>query len=396
MSWPISVLGELVHVKGGKRLPKGEQYSESATEHAYIRVCDLGGGGIKTNVDELKYISPETQEKIKRYTISSEDVYISIAGSIGVVGAVPKFLDGANLTENAAKLVIKDKSKIDKGYLIWFLATAGKASINAKTKATSQPKLALFRIEELEIPLPPLKEQKRIAAILDKADAIRRKRQQAIQLADDFLRSVFLDMFGDPVSNPKGWEVYSLSDLTSKITDGTHKTPTYISEGIPFLSAKNIKNQGLDWTDTKFISVDEHQDLSKRCNPEIGDIILSKSGSLGTPAIVDVDREFSLFESAALLKPISEIINPMYLLHFLRSSPGKYLMLKSAKGVAIRHLHLTDLRQLQVILPPLSIQGDFAQLVRRITSLIRNLEVMKGENTNVFCSLSQKAFSGKL
>ncbi len=208
MSWPIVKLGNLVDVKGGKRLPKGDTYHNSETKHPYIRVTDFINGSV--NVQGLKYITEETHNKIQRYTISKDDVYISIAGSIGIVGKIPSSLDGANLTENAAKLVIKDGQLLDQNFLIWFLTTQGQDQIQSKKKATSQPKLALFRIEEIELPLPPLKEQKRIAAILDKADAIRQKRVQAIELADEFLRSVFLDMFGDPVTNPKGWEGFYL------------------------------------------------------------------------------------------------------------------------------------------------------------------------------------------
>ena len=173
--WPMVKLGDLILVKGGKRLPKGAEYSQYITGHPYIRVCDMTLGSVKTPKEELKYITDEAFEKIKRYTITSDDLFISIAGSIGITGLISEELSGANLTENAAKLVIKDNDLICKKYLSWYLNTAGRESINSQIKATSQPKLALFRIEELQIPLPPLEEQKRIAAILDKADGIRRK-----------------------------------------------------------------------------------------------------------------------------------------------------------------------------------------------------------------------------
>ncbi|MGL6259775.1 restriction endonuclease subunit S [Vibrio sp. WXL210] len=394
MSWPIVTLGNLVDVKGGKRLPKGESYHQSETKHPYIRVTDFINGSV--SIEGLEYISEKTHNKIQRYTISKNDVYISIAGSIGIVGKIPPSLDGANLTENAAKLVIKDDQLLDQDFLIRFLSTHGQDQIQSKKKATSQPKLALFRIEEIEVPLPPLEEQKRIAAILDKADAIRQKRKQAIDLADEFLRSVFLDMFGDPVTNPKGWEVVELADVTHKVTDGTHKTPTYTSEGVPFLSAKNIKPWGLDWSDTKFVSTDEHNDLIRRCNPEKGDVLLSKSGSLGTPAIVEVDKEFSLFESAALFKLNKELIEPEYLFHYLRSNPTKYMMLRSTKGVAIKHLHLTDLRRLNILLPPKSLRLQFMEIASLVKNKVEKLNDAGSLSDDNFSALSQKAFSGQL
>ncbi len=98
MSWPIVKLGILVDVKGGKRLPKGESYHDSVSKHPYIRVTDFQNRSV--NVGKLVYISEDVYSKIRRYTISYKDVYISIAGSIGIVGKIPESLDGANLTEN--------------------------------------------------------------------------------------------------------------------------------------------------------------------------------------------------------------------------------------------------------------------------------------------------------
>jgi type I restriction enzyme S subunit len=203
-------------------------------------------------------------------------------------------------------------------------------------------------------------------------------------------------MFGDPVTNPKGWEVKKLGEITYKVTDGTHKTPTYTESGIPFLSAKNIKPYGLDWTVTKFISASEHAQLIKRCNPEPGDILLSKSGSLGTPAIVNTTKDFSLFESAALIKLKKEFIHPLFLVHFMKSKPGQKLMLRSTKGVAIKHLHLTDLRELKVIIPSIEHQGRFTKIVESLEVTMSKMVNKQHSPDDMFNSLSQKAFAGEL
>lgn len=261
---------------------------------------------------------------------------------------------------------------------------------------TTRQRISRGNLAKLDVEVPPLAEQKRIAAILDKADAIRQKRKQAIDLADEFLRSVFLDMFGDPVTNPKGWEVKLMSDLTSKITDGTHKTPTYTESGVPFLSAKNIKPWGLDWGDTKFVSQEEHEMLIKRCNPERGDIILSKSGSLGTPAIINTDKEFSLFESAALFKLRKDLIESEYIYHFMKSKPAKYAMLKNTKGVAIKHLHLKELKELEVICPPKDLRVKFINIAQQVASTLSKQNCGEGDIEQCFSSLSQKAFNGEL
>ena len=156
-------LDDIVEVKGGKRLPKDSSYSENKTAFPYIRVADFNEVGI--NLDNIKYLSKEIQSQISNYTINKEDVYISIAGTIGVVGIIPDELDGANLTENAAKLVITNKSKVNNRYLALILRTENsKSQILVFTHAVGVQKLALTRIKQIQIPLPPLSLQEEIVA----------------------------------------------------------------------------------------------------------------------------------------------------------------------------------------------------------------------------------------
>lgn len=157
----------LAEVKGGKRLPKGEKLSEEVTDHPYIRVADFTDKGT-IDLSGIKYISREIHEQIKRYVISKDDLYISIAGTIGKTGFVPPELDGANLTENAAKLVIKDKSQLDLSYLYLFTLTSDfSAQAGLATKTVAQPKLALTRLSKIEIPMCSLEEQKALVSTIE-------------------------------------------------------------------------------------------------------------------------------------------------------------------------------------------------------------------------------------
>ena len=332
----------------------------------------------------------------ERFHINTGDLLFSWSGTPGTSFGAFFWNRGFGVLNQHIFRVDVDENRISKDYLRYAINSQLNYIIDQAHGGVGLKHITKGKLEAVEIPLPPLDEQKRIAAILDKADAIRRKRQQAIQLADDFLRSVFLDMFGDPVTNPKGWEVRNLGDITHKVTDGTHKTPTYTEDGIPFLSAKNIKPYGLNWSDTKFISLAEHEQLIKRCNPEKNDILLSKSGSLGTPAIVKTTKDFSLFESAALIKLKKEFTHPLFLLHFMKSKPGQNLMLRSTKGVAIKHLHLTDLRELKVIVPPMEQQNIFLKIVESIEIVISKMRHKLISSDDLFNSLSQKAFAGEL
>ena len=176
--WAEKTLGEIADIKGGKRVPKGYKLESSDTGYKYIRVADFTDEG---TVDEsnIQFISKEVFEQIKRYTITDKDVYISIAGTIGKSGIIPSSLNGANLTENACKLVFT--KPVNKRYVYLFTKSDIFVSqIEKATKQASQPKLALTRLAEVKMPIPPLSEQKAIVAQLDQLSE-KVKRLQEIQ-----------------------------------------------------------------------------------------------------------------------------------------------------------------------------------------------------------------------
>ena len=168
-SWEVVRLGHVADVKGGKRLPKGSPFANSDTGLPYIRVVDFQDRTV--NACDIQFLRPETQQRISRYTISSNDVYISIAGTIGLVGMIPDCLDGANLTENAAKIVIDNPNDLSQYFLASLLDShTGQSQIARRIHVLGQPKLALERIRTIQLPLPPLPEQFAIAAMLKGAD----------------------------------------------------------------------------------------------------------------------------------------------------------------------------------------------------------------------------------
>lgn len=195
---PISAIAD---VKGGKRLPKGESFASGVTDHPYLRVTDFRDFSIDTH--DLKYLTHEIYQKIRRYTISINDIYISIAGTIGLVGTIPRELNGANLTENAAKIVFKPeyKGQIDKEFVVFYLASSfGKRQIEERSKAAGQPKLALMRIETIEIPvLQSLVEQQRVVAyikyVLEEIEAMRTTVESDSKALDALEQSILAQAF---------------------------------------------------------------------------------------------------------------------------------------------------------------------------------------------------------
>ena len=164
--WEVKKVEDICEVKGGKRLPKGYQLEDEDNAFPYIRVADMYMGGIKQ--DDIKYVPRDIVDKIKNYKISKDDLFISVAGTLGIVGQVPDELDGANLTENADKLC---NIQINKLYLMKVLQSKIIQSIiEAEQTKSAQPKLALTRIKEFLIPIPSDREQVKIASILVEVD----------------------------------------------------------------------------------------------------------------------------------------------------------------------------------------------------------------------------------
>ena len=207
--WVWTRVGEISQVMGGKRLPKGHMYSETPTNFPYIRVTDFEN--ITVNMKGLLFLRPETQKLISKYTVSKEDLYISIAGSIGKVGIIPEQLDCVNLTENAAK--ITEISGLEKKFLCYVLnSNFGQNQINRLIVSSNQPKLALFRIEQIIIPLPSLPEQHKIVEEIERrfsvADKVENLIEQSLNQAERLRQSILKRAFEgklvpqDPTDEP--------------------------------------------------------------------------------------------------------------------------------------------------------------------------------------------------
>ena len=181
-SWVWVRLNNLCDVKGGKRIPKGEEFSNEKTKNVYLRVTDFDNYSI--NQSKLKYISDDLAEKLKNYKISTEDLYLSIAGTIGKVGIIPYELDKSFLTENAVKLTNLSNTTDNKFLLNCLKTNFIQNLISNSITSSGQPKLAIFRIENFFIPLPPLEEQQEIVRMLDEVLENENKVKELLELEE--------------------------------------------------------------------------------------------------------------------------------------------------------------------------------------------------------------------
>ena len=255
--WEVKELGTICEVKSGKRLPKGHSLIESKTGNPYIRVRDLMDMSVKVN--ELLFLTDETYNKISRYIITKDDVYISIVGTIGLVGTIPEEIDGANLTENCARLTNLDGTI--KEFITYYLnARAGQNQIRSLTVGSTQEKLALFRIKKIKIPFPNLKEQERIVwqiqAINNKIELLQKQNQTLEKIGQALFKHWFVDFEfpndkGKPYKSsggemvdselgkiPKGWKIGKFSDLLELNIGGDWGNEKGDNDLVPIISLR--------------------------------------------------------------------------------------------------------------------------------------------------------------
>lgn len=199
---------------------------------------------------------------------------------------------------------------------------------------------------------------------------------------------------------PNTWQWVSLDSLSKKITDGTHHTPTYIESGVYFISVKDIRDGIINFSDTKFISEKEHLELSKRCPVEVGDLLITKSGTIGRTAIVKTNIEFSLFVSVALIKPASNEVNIKFIDISLQKWVNEIDVSSRIVGSAIKNLHLRDMKVLAI---PFAPKEEQSEIVRRVEELFAFAESIEQKTNaglervnNLTQSILAKAFRGDL
>jgi len=400
MKWKTVPLEQLAaHEDGAIKIgPFGSQ----------LKKCDLVSTGIHVvgieNVLQEKfdglgerYITAEKFQSLKSVEVRPGDLLITMMGTVGEVAIVAPGTRTSVMDSHLLRFR-PNLEVCEPRFVAWLLkgSPVVRAAVQGRAHGAIMKGLNSSLIRTLPAPLPPLAEQERIVKLLDEADELRKLRAQTDRRTAALLPALFHEMFGDPRANSRAHRVVTLGSLCQKISDGTHKTPTYVSSGVPFVTVKNITTGQLDFSETKFISEKEHLELTKRTKPERGDVLVSKDGTIGVPCNVDTDREFSIFVSIALLKLRRELANSVFLTGQLNTDWVQAQIREGTKGIAIRHLHLRDFRTLKIILPPLPLQNEFAQRVTEIRELEAAQAASRQRLDALFQSMLHRAFQGDL
>lgn len=392
MSWPMVRIGSCIEkVKSWNPVKSADTDS-----FLYVDLSSVDKDKKELDQNSVVSILPSDAPSRARQLIKANDVLVStVRPNLNGVALVSENYCGA--TASTGYCVLRaNAQKLDSRFLFYWVQTQSFISDMVK-KATgaNYPAVSDKIIMDSEIPLPPVAEQKRIAAILEKADSIRRKRQQAILLADDFLRAVFLEMFGDPVTNPKGWEVKPLRQL-AKVTTGN--TPSrmeakYYGEHIEWIKSDNINTPSHFLTKaTEFLS--EEGAKVGRIVSKGATLVTCIAGSfecIGNAAYADRDVSFN--QQINALTPL-EHMNSWFLYSLVIFSK-KHIQsasTNSMKGMVSKG----KMEEIPMICPPLSIQEHYEKIVHSYLELNEKLNRSVYYSEKKFMSLSQRAFSGHL
>ncbi|GAB7520515.1 restriction endonuclease subunit S [Rhodococcus qingshengii] len=251
-------------------------------------------------------------------------------------------------------------------------------------------------VATIAIPLPPLPEQRRIAAILDHADTLRAKRREALAQLEELTQSIFIDMFGDAGSKDTLFRTVNIGEIALQVTDGEHQTPKRESEGVLLLSARNVHHGRLDLGTVDHIGTSEYERIRKRCDPKVGDILISCSGSIGRVAVVPEMEPFSLVRSVALVRFPPDQLLPNFVMHYLRTPQLQRMMQQRANSSAQANLFQGPIRELPIVVPPIGLQKSFELKAAQIDVLKRQQQSALGAFDDLFASLQHRAFRGEL
>jgi type I restriction enzyme S subunit len=350
----------------------------------------------KTIIGVRKVICGDAPSRARQLVARGDVLVSTVRPNLNGVALVPEELDGATASTGFCVLRPR-KDFLDGTYLFhWVKSPKFISDMVKKATGANYPAVSDRIISESQILLPPLEEQRRIAEVLDRAEELRSKRREAIAQLDTLTQSIFLETFGDPVTNPKNIKTLPLAKVCKRITDGTHQPPKWSTSGYPFLFVSNIISGEITFDTAKFISSETHEELTRRCPIEVGDVLYSTVGSYGVPVIVKTQRKFAFQRHIAHIKPDSNLIDSQFLCAMLASPPLKRQADRSARGVAQKTVNLEEIRKFIIFCPSISLQQEFADRVEAVEKLKAAHRASLSELDALFASLQHRAFRGEL
>ena len=381
----MSDLGEIY--TGNTPSKKNNEYYES-NDIMFIKP-DLMSFDIENIEESNEYISEKARDKAR--IVPANSLLVSCIGNIGKL-AINKEEASFNQQINA---IVHNENIVSSKYLAYLLKYNQKR-LEAIANAPVVPIINKTQFSNFEVLIhESLDSQKKIVEVLDKAQELIDKRKEQIDALDELVKSRFIEMFGDPVINQKQWKKEELGKVCD-VRDGTHDSPQYVSDGYPLITSKNISNGVINFEDVNFISKEDLESINRRSKVDNGDIIMPMIGTIGNPVIVNTSKDFAIKNVALIKFNEKTLVTNIFIKSLLESHYFEVAISQNKRGGTQKFIALGDIRKLNVILPPIELQNQFADFANQVDKLKSQMETSLKELEDNFNSLMQKAFKGEL
>lgn len=313
------------------------------------------------------------------------DVLISVRAPVGAVNIA----NNTCAIGRGLAIIRTNANTVNHRYLFYLLKYHRRYIENLGTgstfKAISKPIL-----NDLCFTIHDIQTQKEIVAVLDKITSLINMRKEQLEKLDILVKSKFIEMFGDPVLNPKGWEKKKLGEVCD-VRDGTHDSPKFRFTGYPLVTSKNIVNNQLVLDKVNYISQDDYDKINKRSKVDKGDILLPMIGTIGNPVVINIEPNFAI-KNVALIKFNNPNITNTYIYNILTSNYIEYVKNILSRGGTQKFIALADIRKLIIPIPPLDIQNQFAKFVEQVEKNKEKIKSSLNQLETLYNALMQEYF----
>ena len=348
-----------------------------------IRIQDLTG-----NTYDLGFYDGDYPKKIE---INNGDILISWSASLGVY----EWKRGkALLNQHIFKVVFDKEVDVSKKYFVYAVKYKLE-ELSRKSHGATMKHVIKKDFDNTKIPFPSFVRQKEIAERLEKTSKIISGRKKQLQKLDELIQARFVELFGEPSTNPRGWTETTVGDECFYIKDGPHKSLPDIGKengGHPFISVRNIVNGYIDFSTARYISDEDFAEAIKKCHPEKGDILYSKGGTTGIAKFIDIDEEFANWVHVAVLKFDKSKLNGIFFENMLNGAYCYEQSQRLTKGIANRDLVLSAMAQIKMYRPPIELQNQFAGFVNQVNKSKVEIQQALEKTQLLFDSLMQQYF----
>jgi len=396
--WKRVLIPEVLFFQEGPGVRKWQFTSEGVK---LLNVGNINNGLLDLSTTKLYVSNEEANGKYKHFLVDEGDLLIASSGILvenfhNKIAYAKKEHLPLCLNTSTIRFKPLDKNIIDLDFFKYFLMTQDfKDQLNRLITGSAQLNFGPSHLKQMTLPLPPLPEQRRIAAILDTADLIRRKRKAAIAKLDELAQSVFYEMFGDPIIGNTGLPIHPLGKLCD-VRDGTHDSPKYIEEnGFPLVTSKNLSSGFLDLSKVNLISKSDFDSINKRSKVDRGDIIMPMIGTIGSPVLIEEEPLFAI-KNVALIKFQKDSPLPKYIRHILSCDYFEYVVKQINKGGTQKFISLGDIRSFPIPVAIKSQQKEFVHKIDAIGVLRESHQFALSREETLFSSLQHRAFAGEL